>query len=289
MAPQKGAGLAEESEPQKILRGGVEHLVKHEFDEVLKAVLTLVQRGKDEKSDDVEVKNAWTIYAGILYHCLVCCEPTVKTKVGDAELEKDAATQLLALKCHQQEQYFVMSQRLEDSEDDKVAGVGMFIHAELLALTGDTVHARNVLEDSVSIKDPLCAARLALRVLDDKESDEPDADLALRLLQPAIDNALPFGLGVLVTRPELKEKVDAEFASDVESTLCQKYDGNPLPDAQKFLEFAVRPKDDSKESEKGEEEDEHSEYDETGTEGSEVDEDDGDDDSYYGSDGSDDD
>ena len=181
-------GVVEDTEVQKKMRAGVEALAKKDFETALKVVSELAE---DAKGGIMRgEKKSSGVYGALLTHGVMCWRPDVRDKLEG--LMSLGGLFLALFADDKQEEFFALSQRLEDSADDRVAGLGMYIHALLLIATDDEDHAMNVLEDSVGLREPLSSTLLAARMV----AGKGDARTAAQFLRVGLEQDLPYALAL---------------------------------------------------------------------------------------------
>jgi len=121
--------------PQQLALRGFNFLIDRRFDEVCKIITYLVNDRVHYTKPNTHESDVWVVYTGILAHCLLCWFPEARETVKD--VDRDAARLFSGFVDDDQEEFFVFSQRLEDSRNNLVAGLGMYIHYLLLKATGD--------------------------------------------------------------------------------------------------------------------------------------------------------
>ena len=110
------------------------------------------------------------------------------------DIDQEAGKILAELPDGAQEEFFTFSQRLEDNDEDRVAGLGMYLHAILLMATEDREHAIAVLKDSAELHEPLSSAMLADVLAFEDPTASMDAAEVKKLLEVGINDRLSYAL-----------------------------------------------------------------------------------------------
>jgi len=211
---------------QMLAYPGYEHLAFGHYAEASCEISSLLKSGERRGGEE---KKFWIVYAGLLEHCLLCWRPGMRT--SDEKIDEQAAENLVSLSYDEQEEFFVFSQRLEDSDDNRIAGLGMYLHYVLLKLTNDHNHSIPVIEDSIVLHEPLSSAAVAFEMLKDEKKKSNEKEIK-ELLQIGIDQFQPFAIECA-----LMEQCKAMFEQDVlQKQLTEIYEKNGNKETRALFE-----------------------------------------------------